>query len=110
MELQPCAFKTLTYECLGRFIRRVMNYLNTPGPHGRLLQQLKQREADALQTSLDPLSIPVTRFTTNKAAPMSFIRSLREYLTFLKLQAVNLMAPKPIDVDPFLLLSEDDAK
>ena len=41
---------------------------------------------------------------------MSFIRSLREYLTFLKLQAVNLMAPKPIDVDPFLLLSEDDAK
>jgi hypothetical protein len=42
-------------------------------------------EAQLLNTCANPLAIPVTSFVTNKKAPMDYVRTLREYLTSMKL-------------------------
>eukprot|EP01138_Halocafeteria_seosinensis_P007469 gb/GECG01007634.1/.p1 GENE.gb/GECG01007634.1/~~gb/GECG01007634.1/.p1 ORF type:complete len:281 (+),score=28.99 gb/GECG01007634.1/:1-843(+) len=50
-----------------------------------LFYELAVQEAQLLNTRHNPLSIPVSSFITKKSSRMEFIRTMREYLTSMKL-------------------------
>ena len=81
---------SILYHAMGKFISRVLILLNKPGPHQTILEDLLKQEASQLETALNPLTIPVTKFTVDRKAPMNFIRTIREYLTFLNFTVVDL--------------------